>query len=669
MTKKKPEILTRTVDLTRESIINEESRLVRLSFSSEEPVTRQGFFSDPWIEILGHGNDEVDLKRLNSNAPVLYNHDRSKRDSRIGVVERAWIEDGRGNAEIRLSKRTEAEGFWQDVRDGILRNVSVSYRINERKLTEEHEDRPDIYRVTSWTPMEISLVDIPADPTVGVGRSEEVMDHDDSDRINQPQLNLKEKPMTKEKVEKRTDASEETARSESNKTEKCSDAPASEKTSIDKVRKGEIMDEGAKRALESEKSRRVEIRSLFKGHENHAEVRDKCLDDPEIDINEARKLLLDAIGKQEQPVAEGQRIEVGESDIQKFSRFAEDAIAVRGGLEEDRSKATELCGYHLVDIARRCLELRNIRTEGMDRTTMIGRAFTHSSSDFPKLLENNARKAMLRGYEEAPEVFPRFTRAGNLSDFKIHTRTGIGTVPSLRKVEEGGEFKHTTIGERGEQIQLATYGELFSITRQAIINDDLEAFTRIPRTLGRAAARTVGDLVFSILIDNPTMSDGLALFETGTHKNLASSGTAITAASVSKARGAMRKQKDGTATLNIRPSFLITPVEIVDTAAVLMSSETNPDQQNSRVKNLATVNGALDVIADARLDAASTTAWYLAADANAFDTIEVGYLDGIALPFLDDMDGWTIDGREYKVRIDAAAAPLEFRTLYKNPGA
>ena len=275
---------------------------------------------------------------------------------------------------------------------------------------------------------------------------------------------------------------------------------------------------------------------------------------------------------------------------------------------------------------------------------------------------------MLRGYEEAPEVFPRFTRAGNLSDFKIHTRTGIGTVPSLRKVAEGGEYKHTTIGERGEQIQLATYGELFSITRQAIINDDLEAFTRIPRTLGRAAARTVGDLVFSILTDNPNMSDGKAVFHVD-HKNLAGSGTAITAANVSKARAAMRKQKDGEATLNIRPSFLLTPVEKVDTAAVLMSSETDPDQAKSRVRNLATVNGALEVIADARLDAASATAWYLASDPNSFDTIEVGYLDGVALPFLDDMDGWTIDGREFKVRIDAAAAALEYRTMYKNPGA
>ena len=85
---------------------------MRLSFSSEEPVTRASFFSEPWIEVLGHERSEVDLQRLNNSAPVLYNHDRSERGNRIGVVERAWVEGGRGYAEIRLSKRDEVEGFW-----------------------------------------------------------------------------------------------------------------------------------------------------------------------------------------------------------------------------------------------------------------------------------------------------------------------------------------------------------------------------------------------------------------------------------------------------------------------------------------------------------------------------------------------------------------------------
>ncbi len=635
---KELEILTRTAELASRSVVDEESRLVRLSFSSEEPVTRQSFFSEPWVEVLGHEKSEVDLSRLNNSAPVLYNHDRSERENRIGVVERAWLENGRGYAEIRLSRRADAEGIWQDVRDGILRNVSVAYRIVERKITEEPKDKPATYRVIRWMPMEISLVDIPADASVGIGRKLE-----DETLPLQPQPTQKENPMPE-----------------------VTETP--ERTEAEDIRavQDNAMAEGAKRALEAEKKRRTDIRSLFDKHGDYGQLRDQCLDNPDIIVGEARKQLLEAIGTREEPVATNQRIEIGESDIEKFSRAAEDAIAFRAGIAAKDTKPTELMGYTLLEMARKSLELRGVRTEHMDKRELAARAFTHSSSDFPKILENNARKAMLRGYDEAEEVFQQFTRTGNLTDFKTHSRVGMGVFDALDEIPESGEYKHGTIGERAEPIKLATYGKLFSITRQAIINDDLTAFTEIPRKMGRAASRTVGDLVFSILTGNPTMSDGTALFHAD-HKNLAASGAAIAAASVGAARTAMRTQKDGKATLNIRPTYLLVPAAQEDTARVLMSSETDPSQANSRKPN--PVRGAAEIIVDARLDDASTTAWYLAADPNVFDTIEVGYLDGVAAPFLDQQDGWTIDGVEYKVRIDAAAAPLEFRTLYKNPGA
>lgn len=633
-----PEILIRTIELASRSIVDTESRLVRLSFSSEEPVTRQSFFSDPWIEILGHERSEVDLSRLNNSAPVLYNHDRSERENRIGVVERAWVENGRGYADIRISRRDEVAGLWQDITDGILRNVSVAYRILERKLTEESKDKPATYRVIRWMPMEISLVDIPADATVGIGRKLEA-----ESLASQPQPTIKETTMP-EAVKETGERAEVTL----------SHTPP---VDVHQVRQ---------EALNAEKARRTEIRTLFEKHGDQDKLRDQCLDNPEVDIHEARKLLLEALGKREEPVTSHQRIEIGETDVEKFSRAAEDAISFRAGIAGKDVKPTELMGYTLLEMARKSLELRSVRTAHMDKRELAARAFTHSSSDFPKILENNARKAMLRGYDEAEEVFPMFTRAGNLTDFKTHSRVGLGVFDTLDVIPESGEFKHGTIGERAESIKLATYGKLFSITRQAIINDDLNAFTDIPRKMGRAAARTVGDLVFSILTSNPTMSDGVALFH-ATHNNLAGSGTAITAASVGAGRTAMRLQKDGKAVLNIRPSYLIVPAAQEDTARVLMTSETDPSKTNSRVPN--PVRSAAEVIVDARLDAASTLSWYLTADPNVFDTIEVGYLDGIAAPFLDQQDGWTIDGVEYKVRIDAAAAPLEFRTLYKNPGA
>lgn len=639
MPNKNPEILTRTLELTSRSILDAESRLVRLSFSSEEPVTRQSFFSDPWVEILGHENSEVDLARLNNGAPVLYNHDRSEGANRIGVVERAWLENGRGYAEVRFSKRAEVEGIWQDVRDGILRNVSVSYRIIERKLIEEHKDKPDVYRVIRWMPMEVSLVDIPADATVGVGRKMEAASPEPNPQPT-PKENLMPASVTEPQA--RTEPDLETVR-------------------------GDAMAEGAKRALEAEKKRRGDIRALFDNHPDHDKVRDACLDNPEVDVNEARKQLLDALGKREEPVGTGQRIEMGQTEVEKFARAAEDAIAFRAGLAGKDNQPSEFRGYTMLELARKSLEVRGVRVSGLDKRELVARAFTHSGSDFPKLLENNARKAMLRGYDEAEEVFQQFTRVGNLSDFKAHSRVGLGVFETLDKIPEGGEYKHGTIGERGENIQLATYGKLFAITRQAIINDDLTAFTDIPRKMGRAASRTVGDLVWKIITSNPTMSDGVTLFHAATHKNLAASGAVISAASVGAGRTAVRKQKDGSATLNIRTSYLLAPAALEDTARVLMASETDPAHTNSRVPN--PVRDSHEVIVDARLDEVSTTAWYLAADPNIYDTIEVGYLDGVAAPFLDQQDGWTVDGVEYKVRIDAAAAALDFRTLYKNPGA
>ena len=130
-----------------------DNAVLSLSFSSETPYTRSTWFDEPWVEILGHKDSEVDLSRLNAGAPVLANHERyggaaGSPLATIGVVEKAWIDDGIGRAEIRLSRRPELAGLVQDIRDGIVRNVSVGYQINERQLQHAREDAPDEYRVT-----------------------------------------------------------------------------------------------------------------------------------------------------------------------------------------------------------------------------------------------------------------------------------------------------------------------------------------------------------------------------------------------------------------------------------------------------------------------------------------------------------------------------------------
>lgn len=149
-----------------------------ISASSELPYLRQSWWDDPWIEVLGHKSSECDLSRFNGGAGVLLaNHDRYTAVgdtplASIGAIEAARLGNGRMEVDIAISRREALADLRQDITDGLVKNVSIGYLINERILTRQGKDgEPDEYRVTSWLPFEVSLVDIPADASIGLGRS------------------------------------------------------------------------------------------------------------------------------------------------------------------------------------------------------------------------------------------------------------------------------------------------------------------------------------------------------------------------------------------------------------------------------------------------------------------------------------------------------------------
>jgi HK97 family phage major capsid protein len=156
-------VMHRDMNATVESV-DEDSRLVEISFSSEFAVERWG-----WVETLGHNDGECDLARINNKGPYLSDHNHQ--DQR-GVIEKAWLKGGRGHAQIKLSRNPLGQQLLVDMQDGIRVNVSVGYRIHEAVLT-KREDDLEHYRVTRWEPLEISSVSVPADPTVGFGRSDQ----------------------------------------------------------------------------------------------------------------------------------------------------------------------------------------------------------------------------------------------------------------------------------------------------------------------------------------------------------------------------------------------------------------------------------------------------------------------------------------------------------------
>lgn len=425
-------------------------------------------------------------------------------------------------------------------------------------------------------------------------------------------------------------------------------------------------------ALAADKARREAIAASFKPFAERDGVQAllrQCQDDHNCDVQAAGEKLLAKLAEGAVPLA-GRHVTTVEDEADKRFKATAQALAARAGLEAMDS-ANPVRGDSLYDMARASLARAGVRTDGMDKLAIVASAFTHSTSDFTRLLANVANKSMLQGVEEAEETFSMWTARGELTDFKPAQRVALNSFGSLPRVAEGGEYTFGSMGDRGNSIVLAKYGRRFAITREAIINDDLSAFTRIPRVMGRAAIRTVGDLVYNVLTSNPILDeDGVQLFH-ASHNNLLTGGV-ISTANVDAMRVAMALQKlpgQTSGGSNIRLAYLLTPVALQGTANVVRDSEyeVGAASKNNTVPN--SVRNTFEVISDARLDAVSPTAWYGAANANVADTIEVAYLNGNDRPTLEQQAGWSVDGVEFKVRMEAGVAPLDFRGLARNPGA
>lgn len=366
--------------------------------------------------------------------------------------------------------------------------------------------------------------------------------------------------------------------------------------------------------------------------------------------------------------------QMGRDVRERFREGASRALMAKVGL--DGGERNEFSGLTLAELARESLLTAGVREARlMPRMDMIGSAFTasgfgmmggaHTTSDFAWILQNVLNKSVLKGYVEADETFELWTSKGQASDFKPSTRVDLGLFPTLDRIEEGSEFKYGTVGDRGTTVVIATYGKLVSVSRQTVINDDLNVLGNLPVKMGRAAKRTVGNLAYAVLTSNPTMADGFALFSSQ-HANLAGSGAAPSEATLQAGWNAMAAQKDADSAavaLNIRPRYALSGAYEFTLKQLMMSTGSLTDQKNAGVVN--TVQGLVTPVTDRRI---TGNQWFLAADPNQFDTVEITYLDGIEEPVVETQAGWTIDGTSIKVRLDAGANLLDFRGLYRNPG-
>lgn len=422
-------------------------------------------------------------------------------------------------------------------------------------------------------------------------------------------------------------------------------------------------------SITNEENRQSKIKDLFSYFDQHDDVLNQCLNDKKISPTAARDLLLKAMANQAVPHGSGGLMQnnygiyAGNGNLVGDSIRAE--LMSRAGHEQAEAD-NRYAGYSLKELARASLSDRGVTSSNMRHSMqMVGLAFTHSSSDFGSILMDVAHKSALKGWDDAPETYQHWTTKGTLSDFRTAHRVGLDSFPSLREVRPGAEYKYATIGDKGEAIALATYGELFSIDRQSIVNDDMSMITTIPERMGRAARRTIGDLVYAMLLDEShKMRDGMPTFCKGHHNYF---NAQLTTISLSRAKEEMRLQSsDAGGFLNITPKFMIVPPGLESRAIQVLNSQLQPFTTTNCVNPFYK---SLELLVEPRLyNSEFPHQWFLAAS-QGMDTLEVAYLDGIEAPYLEQQERFSVDGATFKVRIDAGVAPLDWRGMSRSLGS
>ena len=607
--------------------VDTDSRTVELSFSSETPYGR--WFGN---EILCHDEECINLERFsNGLGTVLFNHDR---DVVVGHIEKVWLEDNRGKALVRFDTDEQSETIFQKVQSGTLQGVSVGYAIYRYEVLEDEDTKSTngrfngpAYVVTDWEPLEISIVSVPADPTVGVGRSAE-------------------------EIHTSIDTQEDNTRMDQEKTLEVQEVKSTP------VETG-ITQEDLQKAMEQERKRTSEITALFRDFD--VEGADEAIV-MGVSVDEARAMVMDQLRARNKGVS----VTMGEAESDKFRAAAQDAVLMAAGIPvaDAAPGAQELRGHSMVELARESLQREGLQANFGDNMELARQAI-NSTSTFPAIMANLANKSVMVGFNEAETTYQIWAGKGSNRDFKEAARVALSEAGNLELVPEGGQFQQDFLGEASARTKVATYGKLFSLTRQAIINDDLGLFSKIATKYGSAAKRLVNKMVYAQLTGNVKMQDNVALFD-AKHGNVATTGEALSVKAIAKAITAMRRQKGitGDATLNITPKYLVVPPELEMVAYQIVNSTAAVDGVNSGVAN--PYKGRFVVVADAELT--DPDAWYLVADATQHDTIEVTYLNGVETPRLETRQGFDVDGIEYKVAFDCGVSALDFRGVYKNAG-
>lgn len=650
-----PAIIHRSASFAPASFDSTDDSL-EVIWTTGAPVQRYSFFGGTFVETLEVSPKAIRLDRLNAGAAVLDSHDMYELAAAIGSVVpgSARIANGVGTCRIRLSDAPDVADTVRKIKDGHLRSVSVGYVVNTYERLAGDDDEPDELRAIDWEPIEISFVTVPADPGAQVrsGSNDMTRIIEGGSRRTRARASAAPVIINRDGAAGSRDDEHEETTGRSQDQERDEGAHLAPRQHASRTR-----------AVSVDRIRAMCARANF-SRQFEQELVDQHADEPMMETE-----LLRAIN--DRLVADRSPIDAREGEIPgqrggaaEMRSAMEDAIFSRLSGRAPSDAGREFMGVRMIDMARGLMEARGERVRWMSAPRLVdamARSGAHTTSDFPHILGNAVRRYLLTTINDYPSPLKPITRPRTALDFRSISLPKLGVNPSLLLVPENAEFKRGSVVEAAEGYSLNTYGRIFAITRQALINDDLGAFASVFQGWARAAAELEAEIIAGLIINNPVMSDGNALYSSA-HGNIAGSGSAISVASLGAARMAMRLQKDldGITPVSATPKYLV----------VGAAKETEAEQVLTQL-TAATVSdanpfpGRLTLLVDPRLPG---NAWRLFAEPGAWPVVEIARLEGQEDVFVESRVGFDVDGVETKARVDIGGAAVDWRGTYMNPG-
>jgi phage head maturation protease len=327
-----------------------------------------------------------------------------------------------------------------------------------------------------------------------------------------------------------------------------------------------------------------------------------------------------------------------------------------------KPESREFAHDSLSDHVRSMLNDRGVSTRGISKQELLQRAAMRTTSDFAALLSGVGNRSLLPAYQAARSPLVQIFRKQSRTDFRASYDLRIGEISELKKVTEAGEIKSVGRSELSQSYLIDTYAGMFTLSRKALINDDLGAFADSARAFGQAAATTEAKLMVALLESNPVMAeDNVALFH-ATHGNLGTA-AAIDTVPLSEARKSLRKMKglDGKTPIAVQPKYMI----------VSADNETAAEQALASIAATTTAEsnpfaGSLTLLVDPRLAALP---WYVAGDPSQVPCLSYALLSGNEVPTVEVQNLWDVLGTSVRAYHDFGVGAQDYRGLYKNAGA